>query len=755
MSNPIHLRRARRVGMTLAAGLAFGAVPAAAAGCRGQPRHRRARSSCWAAPRSRTPARPCSTARSASRPGRRSPASGSPPSSTAHGTRTTVSPPTRSPTSRRPTTSRPRSPPASLTGIDLGDAGPLTPGAYSFSTSAQLTGALVLDAQGDPNAQFVFEIGSTLTTASGSSVLLINGASPVQRLLAGRLVGDARHLDGVPGQRDGARVDHDEHRRHAAGARTRPQRRGHAGHQRHRRARCATPARRHDAAPGRDAPTPTGRRRDPGTSPQPPPASGTTLPTRKGTARLRRTPLSPTRRRASRRRPGRPGDACTDGFTATVRGRQIKRVVFRLDGKRIASRDRSPYQVVVRATPGRHTVSARVTFKDATRRQDAEDALPRLRRRGAAAAPGPVPRSRDDPRRPARAPRLPGARRGVRALAVPLVAVGAWLRPRRAGARRRPADPGDPAARRAPGGPHGPRRRPTADARRIETVAARRPLTGVRTVLPVLGSALEPRRAALAAGPAPRTADRAHGLDPRRPHQADVDRMAPLRRPLRAPRHGPPRRSRGAPVPRRRRRLLHADAARPVLRRGGRRARRRPTPAARSPWRLSARSDVLQEFDGGPGQIAIHGTGASATRSAPRPRTAACGSAPRPSPGSRDASAAASPSPSRASRRSAVQRGAARRPRTAARRRVGRTAGGLSGTTDGPGARRARAARTRRACGRCSRACVRTVSIADLQVEGDLRVGATLPEQLQHVALALGQQRARDVRCARRRRRAA
>ena len=64
-----------------------------------------------------------------------------------------------------------------LTGQDLGG---LTPDRrrLRFTTSAQLTGALTLDAQGDPNAQFVFEIGSTLTTASASSVVLINGASP-------------------------------------------------------------------------------------------------------------------------------------------------------------------------------------------------------------------------------------------------------------------------------------------------------------------------------------------------------------------------------------------------------------------------------------------------------------------------------------------------------------------------------------------------------------------------------------------------
>lgn len=51
-----------------------------------------------------------------------------------------------------------------------------TPGTYCFNTSAQLTGTLILDAQNDSNAVFIFQIGSTLTTASNSSVILINGA---------------------------------------------------------------------------------------------------------------------------------------------------------------------------------------------------------------------------------------------------------------------------------------------------------------------------------------------------------------------------------------------------------------------------------------------------------------------------------------------------------------------------------------------------------------------------------------------------
>ncbi len=62
-----------------------------------------------------------------------------------------------------------------LTGIDLGGL-TLDAGVRSFSTSAQLTGTVILDGQGNPNAIFDFQIGSTLTTASASDVVLINGA---------------------------------------------------------------------------------------------------------------------------------------------------------------------------------------------------------------------------------------------------------------------------------------------------------------------------------------------------------------------------------------------------------------------------------------------------------------------------------------------------------------------------------------------------------------------------------------------------
>jgi hypothetical protein len=53
----------------------------------------------------------------------------------------------------------------------------LAPGLYnSTSTLAISSGDLTLDAQGDGNAVFIFQIASTLTTTSGRQVVLINGA---------------------------------------------------------------------------------------------------------------------------------------------------------------------------------------------------------------------------------------------------------------------------------------------------------------------------------------------------------------------------------------------------------------------------------------------------------------------------------------------------------------------------------------------------------------------------------------------------
>ena len=268
---------------------------------------------------------------------------------------------TRSPTSPPPITRRPASPRApTLTGTNLGNRD-LNAGTYRYASSAQLTGALTLDAQGDPNAQFVFQIGSTLTTASASSVVLVNGASPCNvfwqigssatlgtttafqgnlmaltsisvndgvtvqgRLLARNgavsLINDV--IDGsMCGTSTSARTDADRHARHRR------------------------PGRPDDARAA---------------APRPRPSSQSTTPTRAGTARLRRPP------RVTRSR--RPGPACTAGFHATVTGHMIKRVVFSLDGKRIGIRTRPAFRQYVRASAGRrHTITARVAFKDATR----------------------------------------------------------------------------------------------------------------------------------------------------------------------------------------------------------------------------------------------------------------------------------------------------------------------------------------------------------------------------------------------------
>ncbi|MCU1334681.1 MAG: hypothetical protein JWO19_262 [Bryobacterales bacterium] len=67
---------------------------------------------------------------------------------------------------------------AASTATKAGDLGGQTlfPGVYTSSSTLGITGTLILDAQGNPNAQFIFQIASGLTTATNSVVLLQNGA---------------------------------------------------------------------------------------------------------------------------------------------------------------------------------------------------------------------------------------------------------------------------------------------------------------------------------------------------------------------------------------------------------------------------------------------------------------------------------------------------------------------------------------------------------------------------------------------------
>jgi type VI secretion system secreted protein VgrG len=63
---------------------------------------------------------------------------------------------------------------ATIVSGDLGGQ-TLVPGVYKSASSLDLTGTLTLNAHGNPYAVFIFQMGSTLTTASGSNVRLING----------------------------------------------------------------------------------------------------------------------------------------------------------------------------------------------------------------------------------------------------------------------------------------------------------------------------------------------------------------------------------------------------------------------------------------------------------------------------------------------------------------------------------------------------------------------------------------------------
>ncbi|MGH8866846.1 MAG: ice-binding family protein [Actinomycetes bacterium] len=70
-----------------------------------------------------------------------------------------------------------QTPPESTSPAVLGSGQTLTPGIYKSASSIGLTGALTLDGEGNEDAVFIFQAGSTLITAPNSVVNLVNGAS--------------------------------------------------------------------------------------------------------------------------------------------------------------------------------------------------------------------------------------------------------------------------------------------------------------------------------------------------------------------------------------------------------------------------------------------------------------------------------------------------------------------------------------------------------------------------------------------------
>jgi type VI secretion system secreted protein VgrG len=64
---------------------------------------------------------------------------------------------------------------ATLGGVDLGGR-TFTGGIYRFPTTASCNGTLTLDGQGNSNAVFVFQVGSALSCANNSAIVLTGGA---------------------------------------------------------------------------------------------------------------------------------------------------------------------------------------------------------------------------------------------------------------------------------------------------------------------------------------------------------------------------------------------------------------------------------------------------------------------------------------------------------------------------------------------------------------------------------------------------
>jgi hypothetical protein len=239
-----------------------------------------------------------------------------------------------------------------LSGTDLGGLF-LAPGAYRYTSSAQLTGALTLDAEGDPNAQFVFEIAAELTTAPASSVLLINGASPCNVYWQ---VGSSATLDTTTAFQGNLMALSDISLNNGATVLGRVlARNGQISLINNvlTKPLCASE-------------TPVGTPAGPGTGGSNSGGSGGNAGTGAGAPGNGSPARKPTSNGTAVLRPA-PRDACTEGFRATVSGKKIERVSYSLDGTRIASRRSSPYSVYVKAPPGKHTVRAHVTFTDATR----------------------------------------------------------------------------------------------------------------------------------------------------------------------------------------------------------------------------------------------------------------------------------------------------------------------------------------------------------------------------------------------------
>ncbi|MEY2441083.1 MAG: hypothetical protein QOJ46_509 [bacterium] len=265
--------------------------------------------------------------------------------------------------------------PAALLPADIGGLF-LTAGVYRRASALGLTGNATFDAQGDPDAVFVVQVGTALTTASNSGVVLVGGAQACNifwQIGSSATLGTDTAFMGVILSRQSITLNT------RASVEGRTLARGGAvtlDTNTVNRGSCTT------AAPPGGSGGPgggTGAPPGPGTAPggtgapgtigaggAPPgggagnPGPGPAVPV--GAAALTTAPTE-VARAVARTGTGK----CVDGtFKAIVRGVHIRTVNFLVDGHSVNIQHGAPFAAMIRLHRGTHKLIAHVRFNDGT-----------------------------------------------------------------------------------------------------------------------------------------------------------------------------------------------------------------------------------------------------------------------------------------------------------------------------------------------------------------------------------------------------